>query len=115
MKHVFEKDWVISGYGETNFILCNRLYNWCKAKKITPIEINIDHIAAKPFESGYCKIRYENADISLPGIVSKISNPMNKKYRLIDGRHRLLKLSALKYNTMLFYDIPISVIHRFIL
>jgi hypothetical protein len=115
LKHIFENDWIISGYNETNFILCDRLYSWCKAKKITPIAINIDQIAAKPFETGYCTIRYENADISLPGIVSKMPNPMNKTYRLIDGRHRLLKLSNLNFDTMLFYDIPINVIYRFIL
>ena len=36
--------------------------------------------------------RYKNADITLPCLVVEgMENPHNKPYRMIDGRHRLLK------------------------
>ena len=37
--------------------------------------------------------RYHTADISYPGIVLKNAfNPFNNKYRMVDGRHRIMKL-----------------------
>ena len=49
--------------------------------------------------------RYENCDISIPGIVCEYENPLNLKYRLIDGNHRMVKMKNNNIYESLFYVI----------
>ena len=49
--------------------------------------------------------RYENCDISIPGIVCEYENPLNLKYRLIDGNHRMKKMKNNQIYESLFYVI----------
>jgi hypothetical protein len=51
--------------------------------------------------------RYETCNIRIPGIVAlDVINPYNKKYRMVDGSHRMAKmLFETKIRESLFYVI----------
>ena len=62
-----------------------------------------------PYRSGdHCPccdgIRYINCDVSYPGIIAyNAPNPYDNKYRMIDGRHRIMKLLFNKEKYGSFY------------
>lgn len=107
MRHWLVDDWSIN---ELNaYIDCKELYDWAKYKRMVPETVLISDI-------GYVSLndidqkgsRYINAEISLPGIVVKgMENPHYKPYRMIDGRHRILK--SLNNNIM---DVKVYVLER---
>lgn len=48
--------------------------------------------------------RYQNCDIGFPGIlVMGMPNPDNRRYRMIDGNHRLHKMKDLSLTQAAFY------------
>ena len=53
----------------------------------------------------YNQKRYEKCDTSFPGIVCECENPLNLKYRLIDGNHRMVKMKNNNIYESLFYVI----------
>ena len=60
-----------------------------------PIMISHDQIAWKCMDNPSAKLdnRYIKCDISYPGIVVEDApNPFSKKYRMIDGSHRMAKM-----------------------
>ena len=60
-----------------------------------PIMISHDQIAWKCMDNPSAKLdnRYIQCDISYPGIVAEsVINPFNKKYRMVDGSHRMTKM-----------------------
>ena len=57
--------------------------------------------------------RYAQADTSFPGIVSPVKNPLNKPYRLLDGRRRMWKLQDMGETEGSFYVIPKSEVYQF--
>ena len=91
MIHIMDGDWQV--YDVPTHIDCSKIYSWVKLKNIEPISINIDDIGHKATNKIETRdSRYRQADINLPGIVVKgMKNPADKSYRMIDGRHRLLK------------------------
>ena len=64
------------------------------------IKIKHSEIAYKGVSS---QKRYEKCDISFPGIVCEYENPLNLKYRLIDGNHRMIKMKSNEIYESLFY------------
>jgi hypothetical protein len=59
--------------------------------------------------------KYETCDIKFPTIVVKnISNPMNSKYRLIDGRHRSEKLLSQGYTETKCYVLQFDDIKKYL-
>jgi len=91
LRHWLVDDWAINE--QTGYINCGELYNWVKYKKINPEKILISDIGYRSLKDiDQSEGRYINANISLPCLVVKgMKNPYNKPYRMIDGRHRLLK------------------------
>jgi hypothetical protein len=91
MIHVMEDSW--SFLDVSAAIYCSEVYQWVHLKKIPATEILIEDIGYKPVSAISCKdVRYKAADLMLPALVVKgMENPLGKPYRLIDGRHRLLK------------------------
>lgn len=93
-------------------------------KKIRPLlvddkiqKIKLKEIAWRdkhhfPYRSGnncWCcgGIRYANCDVSYPGIIAyNAPNPYDNKYRMIDGRHRIMKLlfHGKKYGLFYVFD-----------
>jgi hypothetical protein len=54
---------------------------------------------------------YEQCDISYPGIICKDApNPYNKKYRMIDGKHRLSKMKSMNITKSPYYVIDYAII-----
>ena len=91
MRHWLVDEWSIDGL--TAYIDCKELYDWAKYKKTNIETVLISDIGYVPLEDiDQEGNRYINADITLPCLVVKgIENPYHKPYRMIDGRHRLLK------------------------
>lgn len=61
----------------------------------TPKLLQFDDIAWKGMDMPLIKYsnRYINADITFPGVVVEDGpNPFDKKYRMIDGGHRMAKM-----------------------
>ncbi len=87
-------------------------------------EIEIDEIGWKgrswsDEESVNCPccggIRYQNCDINIPGIISiNAPNPYNKKYRMIDGKHRIRKRLNNGLTNGLFYVFTYEEIKKFL-
>jgi hypothetical protein len=98
------ESWNLKDANSNLFINCKEVYSYIKMKSFQPKEIKTNLIAHKPI-SNICRssIRYINADINMPGIVvNGMENPLMKEYRMIDGRHRLLKsidLGKEKFNS----------------
>lgn len=92
MIHIIDEDWSLQGSSNL-FVDCARVYSYIKMKKLLPETIDIDLIAHKDVKSiSRDSLRYIRADLDLPGIVAKgMENPFMKEYRMIDGRHRLVK------------------------
>lgn len=59
--------------------------------------------------------RYHNCDINVPCIVlENASNPDNLKYRMIDGKHRMMKMRAHGQLDSMFYVLSLNSILPFI-
>ena len=55
-------------------------------------------------------LRYDKCDISYPGIVCKdCPNPYGRKYRLIDGNHRMGKMTNMNITKSPFYIIEYAM------
>ena len=57
--------------------------------------------------------RYHNCNIKFPGIVVEASNPSNKKYRLLDGKHRIRKMIDKGIDQSLFYVLNLENIRQY--
>ena len=49
--------------------------------------------------------RYNACDIKFPGILTEGQNPYGCKYRMIDGKHRIIKMKNMGMTESLFYII----------
>ena len=58
-------------------------------------------------------IRCEEAEISWPCIVvENASNPDDKKYRMMDGRHRMYKMKELNIDESIFYVLELKIFNK---
>lgn len=107
--HWFIGDWSMDGNAYK--IDVQILFNYIKINKALPNEMDFAEIA---FRSDVDKkfYRYEFANTKYPMIISQMVNPLNKKYRLIDGRHRINKLMNEGKTRGLFYEIPKEFIFK---
>lgn len=110
-----EDEWEIQGIGPAQIITSN-LYSFIKHNKLKPIELHIDEFAYKPLDTiEISSHRYKLADITYPLFaVDGMPNPYNKKYRMIDGRHRLLKQINSGKSIFLFYIFHYDHIKKYI-
>lgn len=110
-----EDDWEIQSIGRSKIVTSN-LYPLIKYRKLNPVELHIDEFAYKPLSAIETNsVRYKLADIDYPLFaVDGMENPYNKKYRMIDGRHRLLKQINLGKDTFLFYVLSYDDIKHYI-
>jgi len=59
--------------------------------------------------------RYKTCDIKYPGILSLgAPNHYSKKYRMIDGKHRMMKMRKLGITESLFYVLAFEDLKNFI-
>jgi hypothetical protein len=103
--HVLDKEWSILGIPMA--INCQEIYSLLKYEGAVPQLISIKDIGHKPIDLiDKEDIRYLNANLNLPAIVVRgMQNPLNKPYRMIDGRHRILKAKENKIPELLTYVI----------
>lgn len=81
------------------------LFNYVKINKTIATVINFDDIAYRTdIDRG--SYRYFKANVSYPLMVTQMSNPYNKPYRLIDGKHRIHKLMDQGLTQSACYMIP---------
>ena len=60
-------------------------------------------------------IRHDEAEISWPCIVvENASNPHDKKYRMIDGRHRIYKMKELGVDESIFYVLELEIFNKYL-
>lgn len=92
MKHIMTGEWKLDNTPDM-FINVLQVIQYIQYKQIQPEPINISDISHKELDSiDITEARYLTANINYPIIVVKgMQNPHNKMYRMIDGRHRLLK------------------------
>lgn len=90
--HIMEGMWALPGE-PTICINIREVIDLIKLRQLTSRCIKIGDIAFKDLSVICTKSsRYLKANTTYPVIVVKdMVNPFNKPYRLIDGRHRLLK------------------------
>ena len=55
------------------------------------------------------KERYDACDINFPGILTEGQNPYGCKYRMIDGKHRIIKMKDMGMTEGLFYIIEYNL------
>tara|TARA_B110000967_G_scaffold207406_1_gene256685 strand:+ start:11756 stop:12112 length:357 start_codon:yes stop_codon:yes gene_type:complete len=114
MIHVMEDEWAVLDID--TIIDCADVYSWVYYKRLTPQPVMIKDVGHKPTTSIKKEdARYLNAKLSLPGVVVKnMDNPDGKPYRMIDGRHRLLKAQNSGRTSMLVYVLNQEQILKFI-
>ena len=84
-------EWRISD--KDQYIRLSRLMPYLRDKK--PSLVNHNLICWKYMDDPDKKVdglRYLNCDITVPGILVEYDNPGKKKYRMIDGSHRITKM-----------------------
>lgn len=98
MIHILEDEWSLGGISGS--IDTRKLWAYVKYKQMDAVDVHLTDISHKPLEDiNTGDNRYILADISYPLLIVKgMVNPHNKPYRMIDGRHRLLKHKLLNNN-----------------
>ena len=115
MIHVMDGEFQV--FDKVTYIDCKPLYVVIDLFDVQAEDIEIKDIFHKELESIDTESeRYINADLDYPCIVIEdMSNPNNKKYRMIDGRHRLLKtIQEEQEDTIECYVLYFEQIRKFI-
>lgn len=101
MKHVcakplFGRDWSVDK--KPKVIYCEKLYGKLKQKKYIQFKDICWASSENPEKKKYgprktIRQRYRDADISfLPIVADGVVNPCDRRYRMIDGSHRMAKM-----------------------
>lgn len=53
--------------------------------------------------------RYNACDINFPGILTVGQNPYGCRYRMIDGKHRIIKMKNMGMNESIFYILDYNI------
>ncbi len=115
MKHVAEGEWYLEQPDTVALLDAVSLFRYAKHKKLPVLELNCHEIAHKGFEAiDENSQRFKLADVQYPLLVSEgLHNPLNKKYRMLDGRHRLKKLLQSGITHVNAYVIPKDIVMQF--
>lgn len=103
-------DWRIEGKDA-------KLYFYEISHLLTPDQIRIvnhEEIAFGQLRRHRQGERYDKCDISFPGIICDgAPNPFGKRYRMIDGRHRMAKMINMKVTKSCYYVIEYAILKPF--
>ena len=112
--HIMEGEWSLPGRPPI-CINISDVIDLIKLRNIKPETLDILDVAYKDLSViDESSTRYKLANTIFPVIVIKgMVNPYNKKYRLIDGRHRLLKLLNNGNKTIESYVLVENDVERF--
>lgn len=107
MIHRINAEWSLPNI-ERGSIDCRLLFRYVQANNFAAKLIRLSEISHKPLDIDRSSARFQAADVNYPLlIVDGMQNPDNRRYRLVDGRHRLLKL--LPCSEVRCYVIPLDV------
>lgn len=95
-RHSFTGDWALPsvfGQGEWAVDVHPTITNLIRLRRLTPTDVEISDLGYKPTTGIHGETaRLVRASTRHPIVVLKdCYNPQNKKYRVIDGRHRIVK------------------------
>lgn len=115
---IYESEWMLPSLDSTRkyLIPMPRVFSYIELNKIKSEDISILDIKFKDLSNiDKTSIRYKKADVSYPIIVlSGLKDYDGKVYRMIDGRHRLLKSMDNKSIQISAYIIPWEEVLRFV-
>lgn len=117
MIHTLDGHWKLNKCNGNLAVNCANVYSYIKFKSIQSTDIPVNLIGYKELDS-ICNdsIRYLRADTNKPVILAKnMENPDMKKYRMIDGRHRLKKILTNGENIIKAYILDRDEILKFII
>ncbi|CAN5232161.1 hypothetical protein BH24PSE2_BH24PSE2_18030 [soil metagenome] len=100
--HVIQHEWGLPPFdpSEPHLLPIEPLLNMCRSR--TPQLLQLSDVCYR--DRIVSMQRYRNCDVSQPGIVAEnAANPCEKRYRLLDGNHRVHKLIASGATTHRFY------------
>lgn len=108
--HWFTDEWVLPNMETTYVLPVNPvIFNYIKISKICPVLIDFSLVSHKSLDDRDT-IRYSQANTVYPMIVSKMHNPHDLPYRMLDGRHRIHKLKEQNHSSGMFYIIPEEIV-----
>lgn len=98
------------------YVDCRSLYALVETRKLQPQTVLIHDIDYKPLSDiQQTQGRYIRADIDLPVLVCPdMPTPNDRPYRMLDGRHRLLKAKTLGNTTVQAYVVLQEDVMKFI-
>lgn len=114
MIHIMDGEWQV--FGQDTQINCRPLYAYLKLKKREPETVSLSEIAHKPI-SGICvnSARYTAANLKQPVLLAEsMVNPLGRRYRMLDGRHRVKKMITLKGESILALVVSAEEARKFI-
>ena len=96
-------DWRIDGKEYVLHLERIKKYLKKESKKL----VKFSEIGYKGKDMNPCLVeeRYNACDIKFPGILTEGQNPYGCRYRMIDGKHRIIKMKDMGMTESLFYII----------
>jgi len=115
MIHVLDGKWQLKNYPPA-VLDARRLYNLAKFRDMQAKNIDINEIAYKELNCiDSNSPRYILADTLYPCVVvENMENPFYKPFRMVDGRHRLLKNLRMGVTTINCYVFNTYDVFKFI-
>lgn len=119
MRHILVDEWSLPELDSSEMYKIEmrpHIFNYIKLNKIQAQELNFSDISYKVLPDDFrLTPRYEKADTSFPGIVAtNMPNPDNRKYRLLDGAHRMDKNLLEGKVSGMFYVLDYSFVKDYI-
>ena len=100
-------DWRIDGKEYVLHLEKIKKYLKIESKKL----VKFSEIGYKGKDMNPClaEERYSACDIKFPGILTEGQNPYGCRYRMIDGKHRIIKMKNMGMTESLFYIIDYNL------
>jgi len=115
MIHTMRDEWSVFASGA--YIDCRKIYAFIKNKEgYRPEKVAVRDISHKPLDAiDTASVRYLSAKHDSPVLLCfGMRNPHKKPYRMLDGRHRLLKCLNLGFDHVSAYIVPEHVSLKFV-
>jgi len=96
-------DWRIDG---KEYVLhLERIKKYLKKESKKLVKFSEIGYKGKDMNPYLAEERYNACDIKFPGILTEGQNPYGCRYRMIDGKHRIIKMKNMGMTESLFYII----------
>lgn len=100
-------DWRIDG---KEYVLhLERIKKYLKKESKKLVKFSEIGYKGKDMNPRLIEERYNACDIKFPGILTEGQNPYGCRYRMIDGKHRIIKMKNMGIKESLFYVIDYNL------